>query len=353
MFRASPAGLWNAPHARGVIRALMLAAIVVLSLLPSIASAQPLLTLEKTIPLPAIGAGDFDHFAVDLRRHKLFLAAEAHGTIETFDLRTGAHLQSARGVVMPHAFALVPDRDELFVADGGDGAVKVFDATTLHRIARIPLAADPDGGVYDPATRLFYVGNGGRAAHQDHSYVSVISVDRRAVVGRIRVPGTTIKGMVIDHRRGRLYVSVRDRSVVEVIDLRRRAVVATYSSPYLHANAPIGVDLAAQRLFVPGRKPNTLVVLRARDGATLQHLPTVATADDLTVDTLHRRLYVSGSSGLDVYTENPAGRYALAEHLDTLGGKTSFYVPSQERFYVAHSRTAAPSSGLQIYRVNP
>jgi DNA-binding beta-propeller fold protein YncE len=340
-------------HAWSVIRALTLAAAFAVAFVPSTASARPPLTLEKTIPLPAIGAGDFDHFAVDLGRHKLFLAAEAHGTIETFDLRTGAHLQSARGVVTPHAFALVPDRDELFVADGGDSSVKVFNATDLHELARIPLSADPDGGVYDPTTRLFYVGNGGRKAHEEYSYVSIISVDRRAVVERIKVPGNTIKGMVIDHSNGRLYVSVRDRSVVEVIDLRRRAIVATYSSPYLHANAPIGLDVATQRLFTPGRKPNTLVVLRASDGATLQHLPTVATADDLTVDTQHRRLYVTGSSGLDVYAENAAGSYARIAYIDTLGGKTSFYVPSLNRFYVAHSRTAAPESGLQIYRVNP
>jgi hypothetical protein len=338
---------------RRVIRASIVAAALAFSLVPSLASAAQPLTLEKTIPLPAIGAGDFDHFAVDLGRNKLFLAAEAHGTIETFNLQSGAHLQSARGVLTPHAFALIPDKDELFVADGGDSSVKVFNATDLRPIARIPVEADPDGGVYDPPTRLFYVGNGGRKAHQTYSYVSIISVDRRAVVGRIRVPGTTIKGMVIDHTRRRLYVSVRDRSVVEVIDLRRRAIVATYSSPYLHANAPVGVDTTAQRLFVPGRKPNTLVVLRADDGATLQHLPTVATADDLTVDTQHRRLYVTGSDGMDVYAENAAGSYARIAHYDTLGGKTSFYVPSQERFFVAHSRTAAPASGLAIYRVNP
>lgn len=315
-------------------------------------SGLPPLTLEATTPLPAIGAGDFDHFDVDLKRHKLFLAAEANGTIETFDLTTGKHLQSVRGVATPHKIVFIPDRNELFVADGGDASVKVLDGSDLHQIARIPVSANPDGGVYDAATRLFYVGNGGKKANLPYSNVSIISVDRRAVVGTIRVPGNTLKGMLLDRDGTRLLVSVRDKSDVTVIDLKRRAIVATYTSPDLKTNVPLDED-AAHRLFVGGRRPNQLVVLNARNGATLQALPTVAESDDLTVDRAHHRVYVSGSTGLDVYAERAGGHYIREAHYDTFGGKTSIYVPSLQRFYVVHSRTAAPESGLQIYRVNP
>lgn len=335
-----------------MIRASIAAAALALVLVPSVASAEPPLTLEATTPLPAIGAGDFDHFDVDLRRHKLFLAAEANGSIETFDLTSGEHLRSVRGVVEPHKIVYIPDRNELFVADGGDASVKVFDATTLQQLARIPVSANPDTGAYDPATRIFYVASGGKKAHHTYSEISLISVDKRAVVGNIRVPGNTLKGMLLDRARSLMYVSARDKSDVVVIDTKRRAIVATYTSPYLKTNVPIGED-AQQRLFVGGRKPNELVILDARTGATLQHLPTVAESDDLTVDAMHHRVYVSGSTGLDVYAEGAGGRYAREAHYDTLGGKTSIYVPSLQRFYVVHSRTDAPESALQIYRVNP
>ena len=330
-----------------MIRSLLLTAAV--GLLAVAPAPQPL-TLQGTTPLPAIGAGDFDHFAVDLQRHKLFVAAEDNGTIETFDLPSGKHLQSVRGVVTPHSFAFIPDKNELFVADGGDSSVKVFDGTTLHQLARIPVAVDPDGGAYDPATRLFYVGNQGKHAHLSSSYVTIVSVDRRAVVGRIPVPGSTLKAVALDPSTSRLYVSVRDRSRVAVIDTKRRALVASFSSPYLKSNTPLRVS--AGRLFVAGRKPNELVILDARTGATLQHLPTVATADELIVDTVHNRVFVTGSSGLDVYRRGSDGRYAFETHYDTHGGKTSVYIPSLERFYVPFSRTAAPQAGLQIYRVN-
>jgi YVTN family beta-propeller protein len=334
-----------------VKRAWIFAAAVAVFGLPSVASAQQPLTLETTTPLPAIGAGDFDHFDVDLKRHKLFLAAEDFGTIETFDLTTGKHLQSARGVVLPHKLVFIPDLNELFVADGKDSSVKVLDATDLHQIARIPVSANPDTGAYDPATRLFYVGNGGKKAHLDYSNISLISVDRRAVVGNIRVPGDTLKGMLLDHKRSKLYVSVRDKSQVVVIDLQQRAIVRTYTSPDLRTNVPIGLD-ANQRLLVGGRKPNQLVILDSRTGKTLQYLPTVAESDDLTVDAAHHRVYVSGSTGLDVYAQDAGGRYSREAHYDTGGGKTSIYVPSLQRFYVVHSRTDAPQAALQIFRVN-
>ena len=49
-------------------------------------AAEPL-TLIQTVPLPALREGDFDHFALDLTGHRLFLTAEK-GAVEVFDLRT-------------------------------------------------------------------------------------------------------------------------------------------------------------------------------------------------------------------------------------------------------------------------
>ena len=45
------------------------------------------LKLLQSIPLPGLKEGDFDHFAVDLDGHRLFLTAEANGLVEVFDTR--------------------------------------------------------------------------------------------------------------------------------------------------------------------------------------------------------------------------------------------------------------------------
>ena len=63
---------------------------------------SPSVKLIHTVALPGY-SGDFDHFAVDFDRNRLLLAAEDHGTLEVFDLKTSAHLNTIKGFGNPHA----------------------------------------------------------------------------------------------------------------------------------------------------------------------------------------------------------------------------------------------------------
>jgi len=67
-------------------QSIFLATIFVLFVFKIPRAAEPL-TLIQTVPLPALREGDFDHFALDLTGHRLFLTAEK-GAVEVFDLRT-------------------------------------------------------------------------------------------------------------------------------------------------------------------------------------------------------------------------------------------------------------------------
>jgi len=67
-------------------QSILLATIFVLFVFKIPRAAEPL-TLIQTVPLPALRECDFDHFALDLTGHRLFLTAEK-GAVEVFDLRT-------------------------------------------------------------------------------------------------------------------------------------------------------------------------------------------------------------------------------------------------------------------------
>jgi hypothetical protein len=54
---------------------------------PAYAARTPPVRLSKTISLPGIEGG-FDHLAFDAARHRFFLAAEDHGTVEVFESRS-------------------------------------------------------------------------------------------------------------------------------------------------------------------------------------------------------------------------------------------------------------------------
>jgi DNA-binding beta-propeller fold protein YncE len=334
-------------------RIVTVAASLLLSVSSLYAANSSPLRLLKTTPLPMVTGGDFDHFAVDHKNNRLYVVSEDYASIEVFDLRTGEHLQSVLGVVKsPRKIALIEDKGELMVNDAGTSSCKFLDAKDLHLIASVPLEPGPDAGVYDPAARVFYVGNGGKAAHAQSTYVSLISVDERVVVGRIKIPATTVKTVVLDAKRERLYVTMRDKNQVAVIDLKRRKVERILSNPDLHVDSAMALDAVHHRLFVGDRKPGKLVVLNTDDGSTVATLPLGDTSDDMTYDEVHQRLFVSSADGVDVIGQDSPNSYHLLQHVDTMGGKTSIYVPWINRYFVVHTKdNKAPEAGLLTYEV--
>jgi DNA-binding beta-propeller fold protein YncE len=327
-----------------------------LTLFPSLnaVAGQEPLELIKNIPLPQITGGDFDHFAVDLAKNRLYVPSEVYASIEVFNLKTGEHLRSATGLVKsPHMLALMPDKKELFVADAHNASCDVLDAADFHLLKRIALEPGPDFGVYDDASKILYLGNGGKGAKADFSYISMIAVDRKEVIGRIRVDAATLKGMRIDHQANRLYVNMRDKNAVGVIDLGNHAVVGNWTFPGLTSNAAMGFDAGNHRLFIGSRNPGILYVIDSTSGKLVATVKTVNISDDMTFDAAHRRLIVSGADGVDVFAQDNPDSYRLVQHVDTFGGKTSVYVPSLKQFYVVHTKgEQTAEAGLQIFKVN-
>jgi len=318
------------------------------------APASEPLTLLRTTPVTDVTSGDFDHFAVDLKHNRLFVSAEKRQAIEVFNLKTGEHIQTGDGVVKtPHTLAFVPDKNELFVADGGDGSCLVLDGSDLHLIKRIPLEAGPDAGIYDPTTRIFYVGNGGRGAKAAFSYLSEISVDGVEEIARIRIEASNLESMAIDHATDRLFVNLRDQKKIGVVDLKLKKVVDTWTVPNLNLNTPLAYDAADHRLFIGARKPGKFYVLNSETGQVIQTLDVVDISDDMTYDAAHHRIYLSGAEGLDVIAQRDADHYEIVQKQNTMGGKTSVYVPQVKQFYVVHTKSElAPEAGLQVYKVN-
>ncbi|MGF6970438.1 DNA-binding beta-propeller fold protein YncE [Paraburkholderia sp. WC7.3g] len=319
---------------------------------PAVHAAEPAVPVQliKTIPLPDVTDGDFDHFAVDLKRNRLYVSVEKHHSIEVFNLKTGEHLASGGPVTTPHTLALNVEKNELFVADGGENSVKVLDGADLHLIKRIDLKAVPDAGVYDPKTGYFYVGNSlGEKA--DYSMITAISTRDATVKGEIRVEANNVESMEIDQATRRMFVNLRDKSTVGVIDLNKDTVARIWSVPDLKLNTPMAFDAKDHRLFIAGRKPGKLFVLNSDTGATIATYDCADIGDDMTYDARTKRIYVSAAEGLMAYQQDDADHYHEIARVDTHGGKTSVLVPSLDQLYVPHTRTSAPDAGLEIYKV--
>jgi DNA-binding beta-propeller fold protein YncE len=337
-------------------------AIIFLMCIPSSARAaepETPVTLLSTTYLPEI-IGDFDHFAVDLKRNRLFVSAEVHHSIEMFDLKTGAHLQSIGGFKTPHSIAFAPEKDELLVADGGDSALILLSGGDFHRIDRVQLidgsatgkGDSPDAAYYDAANRLYYIGNGGISANLPDSEIAVFSVDQGKLIERISIPGNNVESMGIDHIHHRLYVNIRDKQQIGVVDLVTKKVIATWTAPGLQKNTALAVDEKNERIFVAGRNPGIFYVFDDK-GNVVRQKPCANINDDMTWDPVLKRVYVSGTQGLSIFHQDSPDTYTDIADIPTNGGKTSFYVPQVKQFYVVHPKTDVDIAGLLVYRVNP
>jgi len=308
------------------------------------------LVLLSTTPLPDI-TGDFDHFAVDVEHDRLWVSAEVHHSIELFKLKTGEHVRSYAGVTTPHTIAYEPQTNRLLVADGGDGSCRILDGDDLHQIATVPLEPGPDAGFYDGEHHLFYIGNGGRTAKADFSYITAVNADNAKVERKIRVEANNLEEMAMEPVAKLLYVNMRDKSSVGVVDLDKGEVKQTWPVPGLQGNTPLSLDADHRRLFIAGRKPGKFLVLDTSTGKTVAALDTIETADDMTFDPTAKRIYVTGAGGVTVIEQQSADQYRTLAQFATNSGKTSVYVPQLHQFYIIHTKTAEDAAALQVYKV--
>ncbi|WP_169805606.1 YncE family protein [Novosphingobium rosa] len=335
---------------RTVLHACTLA--LMLGAAPAMAD-TPVATPLKTTLLPEIEQGGFDHFAVDLKDNLLFITAEVHKTVEMFRLSDGAHLGTGTGYGFPHTPAYAPRQHQLFVADGDKGAVFVIDVPSLKIVQTIPLRLGADEAVFDSLSGLFYVGCGGAKDSSDNSAIAIIDTALHKEVGRIPVASTNIESMAVDHERGLLYVNLRDKKQIAVIDLKTRSVKALWDIPGLNMNTPLLLDTKTRRLFIAGRKPGMLFVVDAANGHLLSTTGVVETADGATYDEANKRLYISGAEGLSVLKRVDADHFEEIQRMDTHTGKVSIYEPSLRQLYVAHARTPTGPAALDIYAMAP
>jgi DNA-binding beta-propeller fold protein YncE len=320
---------------------------------PAVHAATPTVPVQliKTIPLPEIHDGDFDHFAVDVKRNRLYVSVEEHHSIDVFNLKTGEHLMSGGPVTTPHTLAINLAKNELFVADGGDRTIKVLDGSDLHLIKRIPTNGTPDAGVYDPKTSNFYIGVSEPGDKPQHSTIDIVSTKDLTIKGEISMESGNLEAMEIDPATRRMFVNIRDKSTVGIINLNTNTIEQVWAVPGLKLNTPMAFDAKDHRLFIGARKPGKLFVLNSDTGATVGTYDCADIADDMTYDARTRRIYVSAAEGLTAYQQDDMDHYHQIARVDTHGGKTSVLVPSLNELFVPHTQTSAPEAGLEIYKI--
>ena len=303
------------------------------------------LVLEAKIPLGDV-KGRMDHMTVDLPRQRLFVAELGNDSVGVVDLKAQKVMRTITALKEPQGVGYVPSTDTLYVANGADGSVRLFEGANLVPSGRIELGDDADNVRVDTVANQVLVGYGSGA-------VGLIDAGSRKVIGRAPLKAHP-ESFQLESKGKRIFANVPDAGEIDVLDRTSREAVARWPLQGLGANFPLTLDEATQRVLVVFRHPATLGVFKMSDGAPVATAATCGDADDVFVDAKRKRVYVSCGEGfIDTFTV-AGSAYTRSDRLATEGGaRTSLFVPEWDRLFLAVRGTANHPAAIWVLRPSP
>ena len=177
------------------------------------------LKLTHTIPLNGV-QGRFDHLAIDAKGRRLFVAALGNNSLEVIDLAAGKRIQSVPGMSKPTGVLYLSDLNQILVANGDDGTLKILDGAEFKVLKNITSLDDADNLRFDSKAKLAWLGYGDGAL----GVVDTATVKQIADVKLARHP----ESYQLEQNGSRIFVNVPDAKQVAVVDREKRGVIATW-----------------------------------------------------------------------------------------------------------------------------
>jgi DNA-binding beta-propeller fold protein YncE len=313
-------------------------------------------SLVQTIVIPNVN-GRIDHMAIDIRGQKLFVAELGNNSLDIIDLKEAKRIQSVGSnnvglLNEPQSVLFIPELNRIFVSNGGDGTVDVFDAKSFSFIGEVKLPSDDaDNMRYDPNSKLVYVGYG-------EGSISIINTTNYNIIGTIRLSGHPESFQIenekqVSGQKQRIFVNVPQSNSIEVADSQKHTVSKIWPIINAQNNFPMAIDEINHRLFVGTRDPPKLIVFDTNSGKAVSVLDIASDADDIFYDAAKRRIYISCGDGfINIFQQQDANHYgALASVPTAQGARTSLFVPELHSFYVAIPHIGNQESKILVYQV--
>src|SRR5262245_15543237 len=306
---------------------------------------MPALKLEAKIPLGNV-SGRIDHMAVDLAQQRLFVAELGNNTVGIVNLGGRNVIRTLDGLREPQGVAYLPSTDTLYVANAGDGSVRLFRGSDYAAAGQIDLGDDADNIRLDaPANRIVVgYGSGGLA---------VIDAASSRKVADIAL-GVHPEGFQLDPRSIRILVNLPKAQAIAVVDRQSGRPTATWPMSVAGGNFPMAIEQAARHVLVAFRDPAKLGAFSMEDGRLIASPDICGDADDLFVDAKRRRLYISCGEGfLDVLDSAERSYRRVARSATMAGARTALFVPEMDRLMLAVRAAGGEPAAIWVFQPMP
>jgi YVTN family beta-propeller protein len=308
----------------------------------SLAEERMPLVLETKVPLGDV-KGRIDHLAIDVDGQRLYVAALGNNSVEVVDLSARKVARSLTGLEEPQGIAYVSRTQMLYVAGGGDGSVHVFRGLDLTPVTSVKLGKDADNIRIDRERQQLYVGYGGGA-------LAVIDQATHRKVADLPLRAHP-ESFQLENAGARIFVNVPDANEIAVVDRRTNRQVASWPTKDLHANYPMALDEANQRVLSVFRRPATLAIFSLPDGALLNRIAICGDADDIFVDAKRALVYVSCGEGfVDVLSSRDNAYSRIARVKTTAGARTALFSAEMDRLFLAARAGSDGPAAIWVFR---
>jgi DNA-binding beta-propeller fold protein YncE len=279
------------------------------------------LKLEKVIPMPGV-KGRIDHLDINIKDKTAYIAAFGNNTVEVVDIQNGKVIHSIKGLDEPQGVGYIPQTNEIFVANGGNGDCYFYSAATFEKTGTIHLSSDADDVRYDPVSQSIYVGYG-------EGGIAVINALTHQQTGDVKLPAHP-EGFQLDKAANILLVNLPDKNMIGVIDLVQLKLIDKWTSNSPAANFPMAVDTINHYAFIGYRHPAKL--------------------DDLFFDDEAKRVYISGGGGfVNIFQQDGGNLFTQIANIPTrYGARTSLLIPQLKLFVVAERAESGNPAQLMI-----
>jgi DNA-binding beta-propeller fold protein YncE len=335
------------------------------SLLALSCSAAPqdsqVLSLKSHIALPNV-KGRIDHFGVDVKGQRLFMAGVGNHTLEVIDLQSGKRVRTIRDLAEPQGVYYDAVTNRLYVACGLDGVTNIYDGTTFQPLGTVKFPDDADNIRYDARSKSVIVGYAGAKELRKRT-------EGTGGLGYIDASGKKTRDIVIDahpesfrleEQGTRIFVNVPDKKEIEVIDDVKGAVIARWPVTSAGNNFPMSLDEAHHRLFVGCWTPPRLLVFDTDAGKQVASLeigePGVVrgNTDDLFYDPSRGRVYVlNGLGSIEVFQQIDPDHYERIAAIPTPPGtRTGLFVHEWGKLFTGVLQQGEKDAEIRVYQAN-
>lgn len=275
--------------------------------------------------IPISGTGGWDYLAVDAAARRLYVS---HGTkVEILNLDTGEALGSIATVGV-HGIALAPEFGRGFISDGKADKVLIFDLKSMKVVQDIATGKDPDGIIYDPASKRIFAFNG------EGNSTTAIDAASGKVAGTVDLGGGP--EFAAADGKGYVFDNLEDESMVVKINASSLKVEQRWPTAPCSSPSSMAIDRDNRRLFL-GCRSKVMAVMDADTGKIITTLPIGDHVDATAFDTDSKLIFNSNGEGsISVIHQDNPDKYSAAETVKTLPrAKTMALDPKTHQLFLS------------------